>query len=481
MPLGRRTHQVMNQAAGGSRLFENAADDKAFERAVAEYADNGGTLTLRRSYVHGLQYIDERAVMRDHEGDGQDYYYLLQELYSVSGLATSNGLRAEHAVYDAYGQATLYAWPSADVNGDGTVNIFDQVAVRDALNTISPLRDVNLDGAVNIFDLVTVRGQLDTSAVATTTSNVGNPYYFTGRLTDTLHASDLLTANDPHFRRLQDNRNRTYDPKHGRWLQRDQLGISPSSPFPGMPIDPTNQYADGVLLYAYVASDPITRQDPYGLLSADDIFGAAMTFCLNSTEQRSFYVGLPVGPLGEVGVQISVQRHPNSCCCCDVALSGQGSIDVTGKVRRALDVIHNQTARRFIKRYMPTVEASLTLGGTGTICRSRRGGYSGSFCTIQGSLTGDFGFKKPDGRTNKGVWVCIGPVCVRLSGSIGGSLTQDICGQKGGSSASVTFSAAVGVRISDYLVFEGSIDPQLAPLGTWDGFAWLSPGNLDCN
>mgnify|MGYP006991309216 CR=1 FL=1 len=24
---------------------------------------------------------------------------------------------AEHAVYDAYGQATLYAWPSADVNG----------------------------------------------------------------------------------------------------------------------------------------------------------------------------------------------------------------------------------------------------------------------------------------------------------------------------------------------------------------------------
>jgi len=25
---------------------------------------------------------------------------------------------AEHAVYDAYGQVTLYAWPSADVTGD---------------------------------------------------------------------------------------------------------------------------------------------------------------------------------------------------------------------------------------------------------------------------------------------------------------------------------------------------------------------------
>ena len=155
---------------------------------------------------------------------------------------------AEHVVYDAYGQATLYAWPSADVTGDGQVNIFDLVAVRGALNTISPLHDVNLDGAVDIFDLVSLRGQLDTSAVATTTSNVGNPYYFTGRLTDTLHASDLLTANDPHFRRLQDNRNRTYDPKHGRWLQRDPLAY-PSG---------------GMNLYEFVLSNPHALVDPSG-------------------------------------------------------------------------------------------------------------------------------------------------------------------------------------------------------------------------
>lgn len=229
---------------------------------VAEYADNGGTLTLRRSYVHGLQYIDERAVMRDHEGDGQDYYYLLQELYSVSGLATSNGLRAEHAVYDAYGQVTLYAWPSADVNGDGAANILDQVLVRDA-DPDSPLYDVNLDGGVDVLDLVVVRNQLNTSAVATTTSNVDNPYYFTGRLTDTLHASDLLVANDPHFRRLQDNRNRTYDPKHGRWLQRDPL-----------------QYVDGMNLFEYSMSAPLVRQDPLGMGSIKGMAGELCTMLM---------------------------------------------------------------------------------------------------------------------------------------------------------------------------------------------------------
>ncbi len=214
------------------------------EVAMASDSLSGPPLLL----VHGLQYIDERAVMRDHEGDGQDYYYLLQELYSVSGLATSNGLRAEHAVYDAYGQATLYAWPSADVNGDGEVNILDQVLVRDA-DPDSPLYDVNLDGGVDVLDLVVVRNQLNTSAVATTTSNVDNPYYFTGRLTDTLHASDLLVANDPHFRRLQDNRNRTYDPKHGRWLQRDPL-----------------QYMDAHNLYLYCLNNPGLLVDPEGKL-----------------------------------------------------------------------------------------------------------------------------------------------------------------------------------------------------------------------
>ncbi len=55
-----------------------------------------------------------------------------------------------------------------DVNGDGMVNIFDLVYVRNMLNqpvTISNfLADVNADGSVNIFDLVAVRNNLNASA-----------------------------------------------------------------------------------------------------------------------------------------------------------------------------------------------------------------------------------------------------------------------------------------------------------------------------
>ncbi|NLX21595.1 MAG: SUMF1/EgtB/PvdO family nonheme iron enzyme [Phycisphaerae bacterium] len=56
-----------------------------------------------------------------------------------------------------------------DVNGDGAVNIFDLVQVRNQLNqpvTASNFRaDVNADGSINIFDLVTVRNNLNTAAV----------------------------------------------------------------------------------------------------------------------------------------------------------------------------------------------------------------------------------------------------------------------------------------------------------------------------
>ena len=75
---------------------------------IAEYDESS---TLSRTYVHGTQYIDERAVMRDHTEDpvaddgstGQDHYYLLKDLYTVVGLAGANGELEEAYVYDTYG------------------------------------------------------------------------------------------------------------------------------------------------------------------------------------------------------------------------------------------------------------------------------------------------------------------------------------------------------------------------------------------
>ena len=57
-----------------------------------------------------------------------------------------------------------------DATGDRTVNIFDLVQIRNALNlavTAANFRmDVTADGSINIFDLVNVRNNLNSSVVA---------------------------------------------------------------------------------------------------------------------------------------------------------------------------------------------------------------------------------------------------------------------------------------------------------------------------
>ena len=97
-----------------------------------------------------------------------------------------------------------------------------------------------------------------------TYSGLGNPFLFTGRLTDTLGADALEAASDPDgFRRVQDNRNRIYDPAHGRWLQRDPLGVRPDPPAGAL--EPVKQYTDGMSVYEYVRNNPVNRQDWAGL------------------------------------------------------------------------------------------------------------------------------------------------------------------------------------------------------------------------
>lgn len=55
-----------------------------------------------------------------------------------------------------------------------------------------------------------------------------------------------------------------YDPRHGRWLQRDPVGLRA-----GVPLESVNsslQYSDGMNLYQYVKSQPGNHQDSTGLL-----------------------------------------------------------------------------------------------------------------------------------------------------------------------------------------------------------------------
>jgi len=227
--------------------------------AEYEYTSVGGQTRLR-TYMNGSRYIDERAVMRDYvygeivedEPIPQDHYYLQEELYSVAGLAASNGHLEEAYVYDTYGQAVIYAWPVGDYDRDGEVTTSDQNAIAALDEEWEPLGDINIDGVVDEDDLNV--GTLAQTAEAITYSALDNPFMFTGRLTDTINDLDVYyVVNDATgFRRLQDNRTRTYDPKHGRWLQRDAMG-----------------YIDGMNLYEYVGSRPTNRVDPFATYGSD--------------------------------------------------------------------------------------------------------------------------------------------------------------------------------------------------------------------
>ena len=79
---------------------------------------------------------------------------------AVSGVASDVKDKRSHTLPDLDGEiylkseSGLETSPAADVNGDGTVNILDLVAVANAFGKDAP--DVNGDGTVNVLDLVAV-------------------------------------------------------------------------------------------------------------------------------------------------------------------------------------------------------------------------------------------------------------------------------------------------------------------------------------
>jgi RHS repeat-associated protein len=258
--LGRRAEAIKYDDSGANAVTTRYYHDG--QNVVAEYTVVGGTESPARSYVNGSQYIDERIVMRDHV-NRKDFYYLHQELYSEAGLAAANGSLAEAYVYDTYGQARIYQWPTgdfdrdgdvesaADDSGDNTAKGYDDDDADyltanysgSGTPTDMPWLDLDADGDADSADLAEMTVKSAPTELAY--SAVGNPYLFTGRLTDTYHANSATDVT--HIRRLQDNRNRIYDAKHGRWMQHDPLA-----------------YLDSANLYEYVRSAPKSWTDPKG-------------------------------------------------------------------------------------------------------------------------------------------------------------------------------------------------------------------------
>jgi len=83
----------------------------------------------------------------------------------VLGVASGVDEKQSHVLPDLDGEIYLKSEsgletpPTADINGDGLVNILDLVTVANAFGKDAP--DVNGDGTVNILDLVTVANAFD--------------------------------------------------------------------------------------------------------------------------------------------------------------------------------------------------------------------------------------------------------------------------------------------------------------------------------
>ena len=192
--LGRRIEKVDAIAGTTTRYYY---DD---QRVAVETLVSGSVETDDRYFVFG-NYIDETLVMHviPAQAGTQDLYYAHDHLYSPVALFAANGTVAERYEYDAYGSVQILT------------------------SNFSPL----------------------------TSSQHGNPYYFTGRELDTLDAGNCTLM---HYRA------RSYDPETGRFMQRDPLGINPSDNMEET-FNPRNQYNDAMSLYQYVLSSPINYLD----------------------------------------------------------------------------------------------------------------------------------------------------------------------------------------------------------------------------
>lgn len=147
-----------------------------------------------------------------------------------------------------------------DANCDGTVNSFDVDPFVDVLIGGSACSwcagDANCDGTVNTFDVDPFVACLTSGGGASCLWNGGgappaaNPFYFTGQRVDELDPD----PNGVPRLVLYDYKARVYDPRHGRFQQRD----------PG-------EFADTYNLYEYAASRVTVLSDPTGEFSLPEI------------------------------------------------------------------------------------------------------------------------------------------------------------------------------------------------------------------
>tara|TARA_R110000782_G_scaffold20675_3_gene55782 strand:+ start:9332 stop:17044 length:7713 start_codon:yes stop_codon:yes gene_type:complete len=242
----------------------------------------------------GVRYIDDavgRRVFRDTDNNGligtgdagpSGFYYLTDVMFSVRAITDSAGLLHTRLDYTPYGVAMHGL--AADVNGDGSVNTADLGVVSANYNGGNELQpgdtgydpDAFLDGSDTIvLSDFTGRYSPYVSGGSGPTFNAGwidNPEDPNGPDNSVGYDGywfDLAGATEATSTGLYMVRHRVYDPKLGRWLQRDplpsmrtdsaaaRLGFVPSRK--AMSVGEISQ------LYLYARSAPGVYADPMGL------------------------------------------------------------------------------------------------------------------------------------------------------------------------------------------------------------------------
>ena len=220
------------------------------------------SIIFNQKYVYG-NYIDEVLYKKALFGPVGARYLLHDHLYSVVAIVSTSGDVNERYEYDAYGNPTI--WDAGFTTKKSSPGYF-------------------------------------------------NTYLFTGRQVDILNSGSL---------KIQYNRNRCYDYFTGRWLTLDPLGITPNSPKPNG-FNVLGQYTDGMNVYGYVKSKPVSTVDEYGLAcsgaTCSSGTGKAGAVCCKVKTWVTKYTCTPYGciPVSEPScTQQTIYSgcSPETACC----------------------------------------------------------------------------------------------------------------------------------------------------------------------
>lgn len=257
-------------------------------REVEERASSG---VLRRYYINGGLYVDERAAIYNASGGGTFEYPLLGANYSVVGTAGADGLVTSRYAQTASGDYSCpirvlgcndcpFSGCTGDATGDGCINLSDLAAVLGRFGATlgtpaySGCADINCDDIINLGDLAAMLpyyGTCCASAGFACTPPASGSFALHGRPLDIL----------PDGKKLIGFRARVYDPDNGRWLQRDPSG-----------------YQDGENLYEAFGGNPASFVDPMGMWIVARL---AAILAARGT--------IKPGDIGELGLELQSNAH----------------------------------------------------------------------------------------------------------------------------------------------------------------------------